>query len=232
MHTSILKTARRILFLIAYYGWVKPTTSRTVSTDLLGFSIVVPPTVFHPKFYFTSKFFAEFIQAASLRGKRILDIGCGSGILSLAGARAGGKVTSIDINPAAIAATSENARQNGLADRICAFESDVLDRLDPAVQTFDCVFSNPPYYGGEAKTMAEKAFKGGHANSFMVRLAKDLPKFLLPGATVVVVLSSDIDIHTCLLPFMENQFTFQIIKTKRLFFETLSLIELRHVPSA
>ena len=227
-----MKTIRRMLFLIAYYGWVKPTTSRTVTTDLLGFSIVVPPTVFHPKFYFTSKFFAEFIQTMDLRGKRILDIGCGSGILSLAAARARGSVTSIDINPAAIRATSVNARQNGLADSICALESDVLDRLDPAVHGFDYVFSNPPFYGGEAKSITEKAFRGGHANSFMARLARDLPKFLLPGASVVVVLSSDIDIYACLQPFEENQFTFQIVKTKRLFFETLSLIELRHVPSA
>jgi ribosomal protein L11 methyltransferase len=56
-----------------------------------------------------------------LDGVRVLDVGCGSGILAIAAARLGvPRVDAIDVDPDAVAATEENARQNGVADRVRA----------------------------------------------------------------------------------------------------------------
>jgi ribosomal protein L11 methyltransferase len=45
----------------------------------------------------------------------LVDLGCGSGVLSVAAARLGwGPVTALDFDPAAVAATRENARRNGV----------------------------------------------------------------------------------------------------------------------
>ena len=51
---------------------------------------------------------------------RVLDVGCGSGILSIAAARGGGSVLAIDIDPVAVEATTANAELNGFADLITA----------------------------------------------------------------------------------------------------------------
>jgi ribosomal protein L11 methyltransferase len=52
---------------------------------------------------------------AALRGARVLDYGCGSGILAIAAARFGaGEVVAVDIDPAAVGATADNARRNGV----------------------------------------------------------------------------------------------------------------------
>jgi ribosomal protein L11 methyltransferase len=46
---------------------------------------------------------------------RVLDYGCGSGILAIAAARFGaGEVVAVDIDPAAVGATADNARRNGV----------------------------------------------------------------------------------------------------------------------
>ncbi|MEZ5166443.1 MAG: 50S ribosomal protein L11 methyltransferase [Acidimicrobiales bacterium] len=53
-------------------------------------------------------------------GDRVIDLGCGSGVLSLAAALVGATVTAVDIDPAAIQATEANARANGVAHAITA----------------------------------------------------------------------------------------------------------------
>jgi release factor glutamine methyltransferase len=225
----VRKLVRRMLFLLAYFGWVKHTMSRRVTTRVLGFSMVVPPTVFHPRYYFTSKFLGEYLMRLPLRGKKLLDAGSGSGILSLASASAGAIVTSVDINPAAVDATIENARRNGLAGRILALQMDLTANPHIGSSGFDLIVSNPPYYGGEAQTMAEKAFRRGRTSDFFESLAGLLPDLLLPGGAAILVLSSDVDIDACLQPFEAKQFQPHVVRTKALPFETLTLIELHRI---
>ena len=58
-------------------------------------------------------------ERGELSGARVLDVGCGSGILAIAAARLGaGHVLGVDIDPIAIEATRSNARRNRLARSI------------------------------------------------------------------------------------------------------------------
>jgi len=49
-----------------------------------------------------------------LEGKRVLDIGCGGGILAEAFAKGGAEVTGIDLSPLSIDVAREHARESGL----------------------------------------------------------------------------------------------------------------------
>ena len=61
----------------------------------------------------------EWLDGAALDGRRIVDYGCGSGILSIAALKLGaGHVHAVDLDPQAILATRENAARNGVADRL------------------------------------------------------------------------------------------------------------------
>ncbi|MDO5713578.1 MAG: 50S ribosomal protein L11 methyltransferase [Tissierellia bacterium] len=73
-------------------------------------------------------------------GDVVLDIGCGSGILSIvSGALGAKKVLGIDIDPVAIKASKENAKLNKVDD-ICTFQLGNL--LDGIYQTSNLIVSN------------------------------------------------------------------------------------------
>jgi hypothetical protein len=127
------RALRSFIHFFSYHLILKRNKTRW--THASGFRLVVRPTVFHPRYFVTSKFFAKFIGRLDLTGKRVADVGTGTGILALAAARAGAaNVVAIDINPNAVEAAAENARANGLEDRVTAIRSDLLSEVAPGPQ--------------------------------------------------------------------------------------------------
>lgn len=63
-----------------------------------------------------------WLDSLDLTDKTVVDFGCGSGILSLAALKLGAKkVIGIDIDPQALQASLENAKRNGVEDRLELF---------------------------------------------------------------------------------------------------------------
>jgi ribosomal protein L11 methyltransferase len=69
---------------------------------------------------------------------QVLDVGTGTGILSLAAARLGARVLAIDVDPEAVAAALENVRLNELEDRVLV-EPTLLQAIR---QQFALIFAN------------------------------------------------------------------------------------------
>jgi len=76
------------------------------------------------------------LERHTIEGQTVLDIGCGSGVLSLAAAVLGASATAIDIDPVAIRAASENAESNGVTLDVSATP------LDKITGPFDIIVVN------------------------------------------------------------------------------------------
>jgi len=61
----------------------------------------------------------EWLDQAVLQGKRVIDYGCGSGVLAIAALKLGAAhAVAVDIDPQAVTATLDNAGRNGVAANI------------------------------------------------------------------------------------------------------------------
>jgi ribosomal protein L11 methyltransferase len=60
----------------------------------------------------------DWLARNATPGLTLLDFGCGSGVLSLAGIALGARATATDIDPQALAATRANAERNAMPERI------------------------------------------------------------------------------------------------------------------
>ncbi|HLB62914.1 MAG TPA: 50S ribosomal protein L11 methyltransferase [Actinomycetota bacterium] len=79
------------------------------------FTIAVNPGVFAPTH--TSRTIADALDVAP--GDTVIDVGCGSGVLSFVAARLGAeRVVGCDLSPEAVGVARENARRLGLDDRV------------------------------------------------------------------------------------------------------------------
>ena len=96
-------------------------------------------TGLHP----TTRLCLAALEAVADRGRladaRVLDVGCGSGILAIAAVRLGARrALGVDTDPIAIEATTANARRNRLVRRIDAR----LGSLPTGEPPFDVVVAN------------------------------------------------------------------------------------------
>jgi len=191
-HGPFRRLLRRSIHFFAYHLVLARRNTRT--TQVAGFHLRVRPTVFHPRYFISSECFAEFISQLDLRGQRVVDVGTGSGILALAAARAGAEyVVATDINPNAALATIENARGNGLGDRVGALCSNLLSALAPR-PLFDVILSSPPKHAGEPRDLADRGWHAGPDYRDIAALFEEARARLKPGGRLYVMVSSDSDL--------------------------------------
>lgn len=216
---------RRTIHVLAYH--VLLTRNRSTVSRAAGFRLVVRPTVFHPRWFVASELFAAFIARLDLSDKRVADVGTGTGILALAAARAGAaSVVAVDINPNAARSAAENARANGLGERVTAVCSDLLSALAPR-PLFDVILANPPFFTGEPRDLADRAWHAGPRYRDIASLFDQARERLAPGGRLYVLLSSDSDLDTLAALMDQAGFRARLLERRSIFIESMLIYELR-----
>jgi len=142
--------------------------------SMLGKELWVPPDVFNPKFFSTSRFLAEHMNINI--NDSVLDMGTGSGILAIVAGNLANNVHAVDINPSAVLTARKNVFINGLETKIKVLESDLFDvfKKEQEKYKFEKIIFNFPYFEGvirkkidfalydPGKELAEKFFKDAH----------------------------------------------------------------------
>jgi len=117
--------------------WIYPKGSEPRQNDAAVVHLD-PGLAFGTGTHATTALCLEWLDSLSLNDKSLLDYGCGSGILAIAGLKLGcSTATGMDIDPQAIIATRQNARDNNVAQNL-----QVLGSPNEISGPFDIVVAN------------------------------------------------------------------------------------------
>lgn len=101
--------------------WVVPTTFTPPDPNAVNL-ILDPGLAFGTGTHETTSLCLEWLDQATLADKALIDFGCGSGILAIAGLLCGARhATGCDLDPQALLASHDNAKLNGVAERLDLF---------------------------------------------------------------------------------------------------------------
>ncbi len=98
--------------------WVCPTGFDVADAEATIIALD-PGLAFGTGTHATTRLCLEWLDRVDMSGKRVLDFGCGSGVLGIAALLLGAsEVVAIDNDPQALTATLENARRNNVAEKL------------------------------------------------------------------------------------------------------------------
>ena len=133
---------------------------------------------------------------------RIVDVGCGSGVLAITLAKAfpHAQVVALDISQDALDLTAENATLNGVRDRVHPVRSDLLGALIQKGSRADLIVSNPPYIGERERSLMSPGveryeptlalFAGDDGFDVIDRLLPQIPQVLANGGLFLMEFGS------------------------------------------
>ena len=211
MRNIVKKIAHPFLKLGWRLYYFKP---RTFCYDTI--CIKVSPDVFPPQMTFSTKILLDFISEMNLENKTFLELGCGSGIISLLASKKGAKVVASDINQTALNFLETNAYKNELSLKIVF--SDLFKSLENL--TFDYIIINPPYYPRKPQNVKEQAWFCGENFEYFEKLFSELPTFLSPNNKCFMILSQDCALEKIKTIALKNDIVFELFIEKEVLIET------------
>ncbi len=174
-------------------------------------SITVLPNVFHPGLFHSTKILLDFLSHQNINKKKFLELGCGSGIISVLASQKGAEVTSSDINSKAIENVLLNAKKNHV--EVDAIHSDLFNQLPDT--KWDWIIINPPYYPADPSNEAEYAWYCGQEHQYFKNLFQNLSSRTHSESYVLMILSEVCDLEKIFSIASDKHFMFEKIEEKK-----------------
>jgi len=174
--------------------------------------VLVHPEVFPPHLTLSTKILLDYISDKELQGETFLELGCGSGIISLFASKKGAIVTASDINKMALEYLEKASEENNL--KVEYIYSNLFENLQG--KHFDFIIINPPYYPKKPKNIKEEAWFCGENFEYFKNLFQQLPDFLSEENSTFMILSEDCEIEKIKSIALKNDLVFEtVFQTKK-----------------
>jgi release factor glutamine methyltransferase len=198
--------------------------SKTRTYSYKGICLRIPPEVFHPGFFSSTKLLLRYIVKANLKNKTCLELGAGSGLLSVYAAKKGASVVASDISSVAIQCINANAADNKV--KIRTIHSNLFDNIPQ--QKFDFILINPPYYRKKPLSIYDHAWYCGENGEYFQSLFKTIGEYMHSDSNVFMVLCDACDFQLIHKLATENFFEMECVYSKKTLIEVNSILKILH----
>lgn len=165
-----------------------------------------------------------------IEAKRVLEIGCGSGIVSLALARRNVEVVAVDISIEACRNTLINFKRNKIQGIVHVINGDLTTAFREDVK-FDVVVSNPPYLPVEPSSEEDSSWAAGTEASFSKKLLENTLSLMSELGIMFLIQSSLSDLNALKKLLEEKSFIVEETSCKSFFFEKITLLKISRKPT-
>tara|TARA_Y100000766_G_scaffold7179_1_gene5391 strand:+ start:159 stop:1562 length:1404 start_codon:yes stop_codon:yes gene_type:complete len=188
--------------------------------------LTVPPTVYPPRR--DTELLLQGLNSIKMQTGNLVEIGCGSGAISIAMALDGWNVTAFDINPLAVVATIGNSEVAGVDDYVTVKEGGVGGENWKLPEDADLVVWNLPYLAPnlekmlgpmEEAAMTDEASLGWSEK--LLRIVNDERK---KDTIFVLLMSSDSNPKNSPLSWTKNGWSRRTLASERVGDDTLEVV--------
>jgi release factor glutamine methyltransferase len=180
-----------------------------------GTRVFVQPGVFHPGLFHSTKFLIDYLGEHSLANQSFLELGCGTGLVSIIAAKHGAQVYASDLSMSAVKNVTRNASLNGVF--ITPIHSDLFDNIDRRV--FDWIVINPPYYPRAPMNESELAWFCGQNFEYYQRLFASIKDYMHAATKVIMATTLGSELEKIISIGKDQQLEFELVKEKKVFFD-------------
>jgi release factor glutamine methyltransferase len=162
------------------------------------------------------------LSELDLKGKKVLEVGCGNCYNSFFCAEKGAQVFALDIDPEVIKKSKKEAQKKGL--KIIFITSNMFSSLQE--KDFDLIFFNPPYLvSSEIKDIAVDG--GNKGRQFIDLFIEQVPKFLKPSGIALLLHTDYNDLEATEHKLTKAGFGCEIVARESFFFERLYILQIK-----
>jgi release factor glutamine methyltransferase len=206
-----LSTAVKYIVGSTWQPLLRKYLSKKRSYRYKNIRIQVPSSVFHPGFFFSTHLLLDQTKKWSLKNKKLLEPGAGSGLISIYAAQRGAIVTATDINPVAVECLRENSRENNV--QIDILRSDLFDEIPS--QLFDIIVINPPYYKKDPQSYSDYAWNCGSNGEYFKKLFVQLGGYIHSETKILMVLCDGCDMAMIKKMAFEKGYRMDLVFSKK-----------------
>ncbi|HDD25615.1 MAG TPA: hypothetical protein ENF75_00795 [Acidilobales archaeon] len=172
-----------IVFILKIFHKLFLKLRITLKFRIHGLTILVLPSVFIPKYVVSTEMILNALKSIKISpGLKVLELGSGSGVLSIFVAKKGGCAYFLEVNKVAIVNTLINAYVNNVEERVKLLRSKILE--------FPLVIMNPPFLPCYIKEGLDINWCCGPNLNLLLNMLNEARRHLKRGGYLILTASS------------------------------------------
>jgi release factor glutamine methyltransferase len=191
----VIQRKKKSLFKSLAFRILYPASEKYLSKERAykykDVTVTVFPGVFHPGFFFSTKILLNYIEKIDFTRKYVLELGAGTGLISIYAAKRGGFVTASDISLTAVYNIEKNVKMTDA--NVEVVHSDIFD--DIPNRRYDYILINPPYYRKTPSSEKDFAWFGGNDFQYFRKLFSQLSNNCFENTNALMVISDEADLE-------------------------------------